>query len=66
MLPLRMFRAEVDDHALHTQFGDIDRRRRHSILKLGLMACFALLLIDALRTNDGESFEVRVIYLSYA
>ena len=49
-----MFPLDFRDDALNPQFTDADRRRRHSLLKLGLMACFAMLLIDSLRVNDGE------------
>ena len=49
-----MFPLGFRDDALNPQLTDADRRRRHSLLKLGLMACFAMLLIDSLRVNDGE------------
>ena len=40
-------------------FSDAERRRRHSVLKLGLMACFAMLLIDSLHVGNGDVHGLR-------
>lgn len=41
--------------------SEAERRRRHSLLRLGLMACFAMLLIDSFRNSNNNKQSLRGI-----